>query len=163
MKKVLIIAYHFFQEDIGAMRVRGLAKYLSEFGWEPTILTPKIDSGCRSNVRTVKTPDKELFSTLKAWLKLDSNKSVISQFDSGSYKNGNKLLHVINDISREVFAYPDVNIGWYSPAVKTGVKLLNQENFDIIISSSGPNTAHLVANRLVKKFKIPWIADFRYL
>jgi len=39
MKKVLIIAYPFSKNVIGAVRLRGLAKYLPELSWEPTILT----------------------------------------------------------------------------------------------------------------------------
>ena len=43
MKKVLIITYYFIQSsDIGAVRLRGLAKYLYDFDWEPTILTAKL-------------------------------------------------------------------------------------------------------------------------
>ena len=48
MKKVLIITFHYIKkETIGSIRLRGVAKYLPDFGWEPIILTPQ--SGCISS------------------------------------------------------------------------------------------------------------------
>lgn len=43
MKKVLLIAFYFNQKnEIASKRLRGLAKYLPNYGWEPIIITPNI-------------------------------------------------------------------------------------------------------------------------
>ena len=47
--------------------------------------------------------------------------------------------------------------------MRAGRNLLNNENFDAIISSSKPVTSHLIANDLKKEYEIPFIADMRDL
>ena len=69
----------------------------------------------------------------------------------------------ILDLWVELFAYPDAEKNWYKPAVKASEKLLSNENFDAIISTSYPVTSHLIANELKKRHNIPWIADMRDL
>lgn len=50
MKKVLFIAFYFNQtNEIASKRLRGLAKYLPKFGWEPIIVTPKLDETFENN------------------------------------------------------------------------------------------------------------------
>ena len=44
MPRVLIITFCYPPTQvIGSVRPAGLAKYLPQFGWEPLILTPKVD------------------------------------------------------------------------------------------------------------------------
>ncbi|MCL2116385.1 MAG: glycosyl transferase GT4 family protein, partial [Methanobrevibacter sp.] len=44
MKKVLLIAFYFNQtNEIASKRLRGLAKYLPQFGWEAIVIVPKLD------------------------------------------------------------------------------------------------------------------------
>jgi glycosyltransferase involved in cell wall biosynthesis len=40
---------------------------------------------------------------------------------------------------------------------------MEHQKFDAILSSSGPETSHLVAHELKDTFGIPWVADFRDL
>jgi glycosyltransferase involved in cell wall biosynthesis len=58
-------------------------------------------------------------------------------------------------------AFPDLRIGWYRPAVREGSRLIAQGGIDVVISSSPPIVAHLVAGRLARTHQIPWIMDFR--
>ncbi|KZX15833.1 hypothetical protein MBCUT_12530 [Methanobrevibacter cuticularis] len=45
MKKVLLIAFYFNQtNEIASKRLRGLAKYLTNFDWEPIVIVPKLDN-----------------------------------------------------------------------------------------------------------------------
>jgi len=52
-------------------------------------------------------------------------------------------------------------VGWLPFAVCKGSEILRKGYFDLIFSTSMPNTCHLVAYILKKKFGIPWVADFR--
>lgn len=47
--------------------------------------------------------------------------------------------------------------------MNAGSKLLENESFDVMISSSSPVTCHLIANKLKENYDIPWIADLRDL
>jgi hypothetical protein len=60
-----------------------------------------------------------------------------------------------------VLLFPDRYWGWYFPARRTGRHLLQNAEFDAIISSAPPSTAHLIGLSLKKRYQIPWIADFR--
>lgn len=57
--------------------------------------------------------------------------------------------------------FPDPKAGWVKPAVKLGRTLLTNRKYDLIMSTSPPISAHLVAGKLSKEFNVPWAADFR--
>ena len=54
-------------------------------------------------------------------------------------------------------------MGWCPHGIRAGSELLQSEKIDAIISSSPPETTHIVAKELKDSFNIPWIADFRDL
>jgi len=64
---------------------------------------------------------------------------------------------------KEIVAYPDEQKNWYPFAIETGMKIMKENNFEAIISSSGPVTSHLIAKELKSRFDIPWLADLRDL
>lgn len=168
MKKVLIITYHFSQSStIAAIRLRGLANYLYEFGWEPTILTAKFPNVSEPRtdmrVRVIETPYEDLLITWKRRLGLKTDKTLKEQFELPTYKDKNTIADFILNCWTEIFAYPDGEKGWYKFAVDASNKLLQEEKFDVIISSSSPVTSHLIAKELKLKYNIPWIADLRDL
>ena len=57
--------------------------------------------------------------------------------------------------------FPDHEWGWYYPAVRALAHMIRMENFSLILSTAPPWTSHLVARRIKKESRIPWIADFR--
>jgi hypothetical protein len=58
---------------------------------------------------------------------------------------------------------PDATLGWVRSAVAEGRRLLDDGDFDAILSSAGPPSSHLVAARLQRASGLPWIADYRDL
>ncbi len=57
--------------------------------------------------------------------------------------------------------FPDSKIGWVRAAVRLGRTLVENYRYDVILSTSPPMSAHLVARKLAREFKLPWVADFR--
>ncbi|HSE83712.1 MAG TPA: glycosyltransferase, partial [Thermodesulfobacteriota bacterium] len=57
----------------------------------------------------------------------------------------------------------DERIGWYQHALNEAYRFLGNRRVDMILSSSLPSTVHLIARRIKKKYKLPWVADFRDL
>ena len=164
VKKVLIISYFFNQkEQIGSIRLRGLAKYLPQFGWEPTILTVKSPESSEMDFRTIETEYSDLMTNWKKRLGLNLDKSVQAQFGTSSNKNQNGIINSLVHMWMEIFAYPDPYKNWYKPAVEAGNELLKNEKFDLVLSSSSPATCHLIGNELSNKHGIPWVADLRDL
>ncbi|MCD4664978.1 MAG: glycosyltransferase, partial [Bacteroidales bacterium] len=164
MKKVLIISYAFSDKRaIGSIRIQGLAKFLPEFGWEPKIITAKCQAKLDSRFNVIETSYESRDDKLKKGFGINKRKSANENVISPSYENKNAFINFISDFYSEIFNYPDKYKGWYTPALEMGTKLLKEERFDAIISSSSPVTSHLIAYELKSKCGIPWIADLRDL
>ena len=166
MKKILIISYYFSNpQDIAAVRINGLAKFMPKFGWEPYILTSKPNSIekliAKPNIFEALCDDKSL--KWKRILGLRDNQGLKEQLGGSRKKNKLDIIDLVIKIYQEFFAYPDIISPWRKPAVEMGDQLIEMEGIDAIISSSGPPTCNLIANDLKKKHGLPWIADFRDL
>lgn len=164
MKKVLIIARSFNQtQTIGSVRLRGLAKYLPDYGWQPTILAGGNSSPLTRDFRVIETPFVDRRTRWKKKFNLNEDKPIIEKHDIIKKHKESRILNIILSIYHEIFSYPDAYISWYPIAVKEGKRLISEEHFDAIISSSSPVTSHIIAHRLKIESGIPWIADMRDL
>ena len=186
MKKVILIAFYFNQvNEIASKRLRALAKYLPQFGWEPIVIVPDLGFIPKENddlnCRIIYTEYEDMFSHFSNKFK----KSKSSDFnDSDDFKeskdskdpiefNDDKLKDSTSysnpiasraiSIAGEVFAYPDGMKYWHESAFKEASKIMDTEEIDAIISSSWPITCHTIAKDLKEHQDIPWIADLRDL
>ena len=186
MKKVILIAFYFNQvNEIASKRLRALAKYLPQFGWEPIVIVPDLGFIPKENddlnCRIIYTEYEDMFSHFSNKFK----KSKSSDFnDSDDFKeskdskdpiefNDDKLKDSTSysnpiasraiSIAGEVFAYPDGMKYWYESAFKEASKIMDTEEIDAIISSSWPITCHTIAKDLKEHQDILWIADLRDL
>ncbi len=120
-KKVLIITYVFNQREIiGSVRLRGLAKYLPKFGWEPTILTIKTVNEKEPDFKIIETDYADLMANFKSKIGLNPEVSVKNQLNIENKKNNKGLFDIFLDLWVEIFAYPDAEKNWYKPAVENG-------------------------------------------
>jgi hypothetical protein len=165
LRNVLIISFIFNQmESIGSVRVRGLVKYLPEFGWNPIILTVKTSSAISEKQKNIfETPYNDSVEAWKRFLHLPLNKSLPDVLNISQQKQKKTPLDKIIGLWYEIFIFPDQTINWSVSAVKKGEEILSDFPIDAIISSIHPLTPHIIAHELLKKKKIPWIADFRDL
>lgn len=166
MKKVLIITYAFCEkENIGSVRSRGIAKYIGEYGWEPIILTIKSNYEPNEEFKIIETEYFNTISKIKRILGFKEEKPITEQMDTNELKKSKiaNFLIFFYKIYCEIFAYPDLEKNWYNPAITAGIKLFNEEKFDAIISTSPPQTSHLIASELKNRFNIAWVADLQDL
>jgi glycosyltransferase involved in cell wall biosynthesis len=56
---------------------------------------------------------------------------------------------------------PDVRISWLPAAISTACRELRRSDYDLIITTGPPHSTHLCGLFLSKRFKKPWLADFR--
>lgn len=166
MKKVLIIAYAFPPRmSIGAQRPYKLAKYLPQYGWEPVILTARLPGKAPQDInkiRIVETGYTDVLGVIKRYFRHDSKKSLQEKIEVAEPNHESftrKLIHPV----KTMIAFPDENIGWYKHALHAANRFLSSERVHAIISTSYPVTSHLIANRLKRRFNIPWVADMRDL
>lgn len=151
---------------MAARRLRGLVKFLPDYGWQPTVLTIKPlgeNETYPSSLRVIETCYEDRIITWKKRLGIDLDQTFHENFNIKTYKNRVNLLDIILRSWKEIFAYPDAQKSWHKPAYDACDELFEKEHFDAIISSSGPYTSHIIAKSLKTKYKIPWIADLRDL
>ena len=183
MKKVILIAFYFNQvNEIASKRLRALAKYLPQFGWEPIVIVPDLGFIPKENddlnCRIIYTEYEDMFSHFSNKFKKskssdfnDSKESKESkdsiEFNDDKLKDStfysNPIASKAISIAGEVFAYPDGMKYWYESAFKEASKIMDTEEIDAIISSSWPITCHTIAKDLKEHQDIPWIADLRDL
>lgn len=170
MKKVLIITYYWPPAGgAGVQRALKFVKYLPQFGWEPVVLTVKnpdspvedfsllndIPSGCK----IYKTNSLEPFNLYKKITGKKKDDKIPG--DILLNENNSSLKNKIAKWIRLNLFIPDAKVGWKSYAVKKGIKIIRQENIELIFSTSPPQTSALIGRKLAKQTGVKWIADFR--
>ncbi len=61
------------------------------------------------------------------------------------------------------FFIPDLGITWVPDALMKGLRILRNENIDLIFSTSPPESTHMIGRMLSRISGKKWIADFRDL
>ena len=95
MRRVLLITYHFPPRPaIGSVRPMGLAKYLSRYGWQPVVLTPRLPGTTRASEHVVETDYRDVVKQWKAKSGLDPAQGLHQQFGLPRAKTPTRLpLH----------------------------------------------------------------------
>jgi len=166
-RRVLIITYYFPpRPGVASIRLRGLAKFLPEFGWDPVILTARLPQPHSPQFRVIETPyPGNATHLLKRKLGLSPERGLQEQLGVplAVREKKNSFTRTLVLAAQEIIAYPDDHKLWRPYAVSEGLRLLQEERFDVLLSSFGPATVHLVAKDLKAKTALPWVADFRDL
>lgn len=148
MKRALIIAYSFPPAGgSGVQRTSKFVKYLSSFGWKPVVLTrDDKDMPLRDDSLLKDIPEDTKIIRLKSW-DFTSLKGIMSL--PGKF------------VSRKILI-PDSERLWQLFGGKKAIEIVNEENIDLVYTTSLPYSGHLMGLFLKKRFpNIPWVADFR--
>jgi glycosyltransferase involved in cell wall biosynthesis len=170
VKRVLIVSYYYPPSGgAGVQRALKFAKYLPEFGWEPVVLTVREDADFpardpsllaeASGIEVVRTSIFEPYSLYRKFTGKQSDEPTdIANLNPHQRQS---LASRFSEFVRATFFIPDARCFWKGPAVREGLRLLSEGDFDLIFSTAPPYTTHLVARALHKKTGLPWVADFR--
>ncbi len=144
MKRVLMVAYHFppLAGSSGVQRTLRFAQYLSEFGWQPLVLTvqPRAYESTSGDLLADITPDTVVHRAFA----LDAARHLAI---------GGRYL--------DVLAQPDRWANWKFAGVRDGLRLIGDYRPHAIWSTYPIATAHLIGAELAKRSHLPWVADFR--
>ncbi len=178
LKKVLMITYYYPpMSTVAIHRIMRYAKHLSDYGWQPIILTVNKGSvqsdndllkNLDINISVNRTYSFEPFNLNNPLFSYTYNslKEEKSEHIKGKYLNNiifkiaRKLYHVFLYIVN-IFMIPDNTIGWLPFAVLKGRKIIRGENIDIIYATGGPFTCFLIGFFLMKFYKKPLVLDYR--
>jgi glycosyltransferase involved in cell wall biosynthesis len=170
MKKVLIVTYYWPPSGgSGVQRWMYFARYLSDFGVTPYVLTVNEseasyktrDESFRKQVEHVKTFRTSTFELIRFYSKIttgDPSKAIPVGF-AGDKKHG--PFQKFSRYIRGNFFIPDARIGWNKYALRKAREIIRDEKIDVIITTGPPHSTHLIGLKLKQEFAVPWIADFR--
>ncbi len=168
-KKILIISYYWPPSGgAGVQRIFKFAKYLSQSGFDPFVVTvddkvasyPIRDQSLLADVPLdLKVFHTHSFEPLNILTKLTGNKAPYGGFaNKDKEKFSQKVLRFI----RGNFFIPDARKGWVKYAYAKAEELIAKESIETVIISSPPHSSQLIGLMLKKKFpKLKWIADLR--
>src|SRR5439155_21248757 len=139
-KRVLLIAFAFPpQADVGAIRPAGLAKYLPQFGWIPSVITVRLDGECRSGL-VVETEYRDLLDKVKEWLHLDKKRGFheLIVLPLASIPRASFLHSRLLDALKALVTYPDQQKYWIPFALRAIADVARKQQVHAIISTAPP-------------------------
>lgn len=161
-KKILMII-NFFPPAGGGGVYRPLAfvKYLSRLSWRVTVVTPQpgefwisdpgLEAQVPREVRVVRTASLSGFRLLRAFR---------PGARAAATRRSSRGFGALRRLGEHVLV-PDTYRGWVPFASRAAEELCRTEHFDVVYSTSPPDSSHLAALPVARRFGIPWIADFR--
>jgi glycosyltransferase involved in cell wall biosynthesis len=159
MRNLLLITRNFPPTShVSVERATKLAKYLPQFGWQPTVLTGKKptaglpeDPGLLEQVAGIevlrsRAPEFSMFYG-------GQEKGVPRPAQRGAPRRG--VLHP------KAWLVPDSQALWYPFAVHTALGRGAPGRWDAVLATSFPPTTILIAHTIASWLGIPYVADFR--
>ncbi|MGB5108080.1 MAG: glycosyltransferase [Candidatus Zixiibacteriota bacterium] len=188
MKNVLIIAYHFPPARTGGVyRPVKISKYLPDFDWRPTILTVKnyqadvIDAGLLDELpagtpiyaaysleleRFENWVFKRIYGKQKPTVPAapPQPQAAPSPETKSAPRQSTLKRLVLSPLRRFIHNKvntPDAQVGWIPFAVLKGLRVIRREKIDVILSTSPPESSHVIALILSRLTGKPLVVDFR--
>jgi len=147
----------------GVQRPLKFARYLPEFGWDVTVLTPAAVLYHATDASLLaELPDSVRVERVRTfdptrWIgRMRSSVHSPSTPSTLSTKSYSPLESL-----REWLRWPDNKRAFIGPATRRAARLAATRPFDIVWTTSPPPSTHLVGLRLQRRLFIPWVADFR--
>ena len=169
MKKILMVTYDFPPIGGGGIqRNVKFLKYLSRLGWETSVLTVKerdfyvYDYTMLEEIKNTKV--FKAFSADPVSLSSAIKKRLSKTNDEKTVKNGINESAWYVDIYRVVRDWamlPDGYGGWIPFAYRKGKQIIKDNKPDVLYATFPYPSNAFVTYYLSKKFKIPFVIDFR--
>jgi glycosyltransferase involved in cell wall biosynthesis len=151
-RSILLVAYFYPpSRDTGALRPASMARWLRKLGHDVTVLTTSAYGSLPDDEEQgiVRTADAQLWRA-----RLHGRKRIEALYDSDSY--GGKP----HPLSRLIVPEP-LALAWIPFARSRALRLAARREFDCVITSSPPESAHAIGLALRRRHHITWVADIR--
>lgn len=163
MKRALFIT-HFMppRPGIGSVRTGQVVRYLPDYGWEVTVLTARLQGHSYDGMRVIETPSVHVSRAIKNALGIrDRVTHQILGTAPAMYDARKNLRQRAIESAHSACAYATNRFGWYAGGIADARKLMAAVDFDVVLSTSPPESAHVLASAVATH--VPWVADFRDL
>jgi glycosyltransferase involved in cell wall biosynthesis len=173
--KILIVSFAFPPSNvIGAVRVGKLARYLDRRGHDVRVLTTDLVEDRSlpleiSRERVFYTEYHERRHWIDWVVRLLRGRTALpaeGRREDAPSRDGAPPRPLRQAFRRHYFGLihiPDMRADWARTAIPAGRRLISEWKPEIIFASAPPNTGLMVASRLARTHKLPWVADFRDL
>ncbi|MCK5028600.1 MAG: glycosyltransferase [Bacteroidales bacterium] len=167
-RKVLILTYYWPPASgPGVQRFLKISKYISDFGWQPVILTVEntssssVDQSLEYEVDSLQVIKTKTFEPFEIYNRLSGKKG--KQVGTGliGFENNKGFFKKLTLFIRANFFIPDARKGWSRFALKEASKIIEENKIEAIITTGPPHSVHLIGLKLKKKYGLSLIADFR--
>ncbi len=157
----MMITYYFPPVIYGSgIRVLNFAKYLTQYGWNSTVLT--LNHSTFNALKDFTLSERVKESGIKVYaVNLIKLFSRIASANFPSVKR-----EILTEILSNLYKITSLNEPeeiWKSRVIKLGEKILKSEKYNAIISFVPPLSTAQVGAHLSKKFKIPLIIDYSFI
>jgi glycosyltransferase involved in cell wall biosynthesis len=160
MFKVLVISYYFPPMGLsGVQRVLKFTKYMSNYNWEPTVITAGNTGYYAHDTSLLKEAENANIKIIRT--EANDPNSLLAKYGTISMPR-EFFRKILSLISKFVFI-PDNKKSWANKAYFTAKKTLSEDKFDLIFVSIPPFSQFEMATRLKKEFNIPLVVDYRDL
>lgn len=169
-KKVLFVA-HIFPPvgGSGVQRSLKFVKYLRDFGWEPIVVTVgKTRYPLKDEIMKSEIPSEIEIIRIDEAINIDlkyANKLI--QLYSGVINNNDLMKEYIEELNKsqehlnQLLFIPDPYIVWAAEVLDQIDDQIDFKEIDMIYTTSGPYSDHIIGYYLKQKYNKPWVADFR--
>lgn len=176
--RVLMAAYYFPPlSGSGVFRSIKFAKYLPQFGWQPTVIsTDRPPNGWNfadesqlkeipDGMEVVRIPDglstgrETSLGSARVQAILDFLRDVLRyspEADRIFYRMAQSKEGIV-----ALLTFPCNALSWAYDTVQYIEENLDLEQYQVVYTTSGPSSAHLIGFYLKQKYGIPWVADYR--
>ena len=144
MRHALFIAFHFPPEasSSGVLRTLKYVRYLHDYGWRTTVVAPDVDAYDVTDAALERQLPRDTRVVRTRWLNTKKHLSIFGRYPS-------------------LLALPDAWIGWLPWALRAAHHVVDNDRPNVIYSTSPHASAHVIALRIARRARIPWVADFR--
>jgi len=177
MKKVLIVTYHYPPSTpVGGVRPSKFARFLPEFGWEPTVLTVRVPGAAQEHVKNqrdgiyfasewphpLKVYQRHMEQRARKKGRLEEFSAKMSTpYDEVMSSPRHDMTTLLKRWLLDCMSSPDQELGWLFPAIWRGRRLIREKKITHLITSAPPFTCALVGLALKRLTGVRWVADFR--
>jgi glycosyltransferase involved in cell wall biosynthesis len=155
MKLLLVTMYFPPAGGGGVQRPLKFATHLPAHGIETHVLAPDDPKWIHS--------DPELAVPTQAWIHraryVGPRASKLADELHGR-QGLDRLSRQARSLSRRVLV-PDENVGWNLTAIPAAVRIARAEDIDIVLTTSPPNSVHLIGAAVKRATGARWVADLR--
>ncbi len=167
MKKVLILAYDFPPYvSVGGLRPYAWLKYLPEYGVEPIVVTRSwsndygngLDYVAASSSANIEIDELPTGLVIRTPYAPTLSNRLLLKYGSGRFRLLRKSLTAWAEITQFLWVTGTKKELYYAAE-----EFLSENKVDAIIATGDPFVLFKYASLLSRKFKIPWISDYRDL